>query len=121
MPTGCVKSLLDLLVIKNLGKLRKSLQDARNIAARRGTRHLTCTIPTRPAAEHRNSANGRPSQASPYPSAFMALPAWPMYMPSYLPRPLAQQSTMQAEHEELAMQCHDLKARELEVEQITRA
>ena len=62
-----------------------------------------------------------PSQAMPYPSAFMAPPAWPMYMPHYLPRPQAQQSSMQAEREKLARQRHDLEARELEVEWITRA
>ena len=44
-----------------------------------------------------------------------------MYMPSYLPRPPAQQSSMQAKREELARQRHDLEARELEVERITRA
>ena len=44
-----------------------------------------------------------------------------MYMPNYLPRPPAQQSSMQAEREELAMQHHDLEARELEVEWRTRA
>ena len=58
---------------------------------------------------------------TPYPSAFMAPPAWPVYMPNYLPRPQAQQSSMQAEHEELAMQRQELEARELEVEWRTRA
>ena len=61
------------------------------------------------------------NQTTPYPSAYMAPPAWPMYMPSYLPRPLAQQSSMQAKREELAMQCQELEARELEVERRTRA
>ena len=37
-----------------------------------------------------------------------------MYMPSYMPRP------MQAEFEELARQCQDLVARELEVQHMTR-
>ena len=32
----------------------------------------------------------------------MVPPAWPMYMPHYLPRPQAQQSSMQAEREKLA-------------------
>ena len=49
---------------------------------------------------------------------------------SYMPRPPAQQASMQAELEELARQCHDLElarqchdleARELGVEQRTRA
>ena len=61
------------------------------------------------------------SQVTPYPSAFMAPLAWPMYIPSYLPKPVAQQSSMQAECEELDRQRHDLEARELEVEQLTRA
>ena len=51
----------------------------------------------------------------------MVPPAWPMYMPSYLPGSPAQQTSMQAEREELARQCHDLEARELEVERMTRA
>ena len=51
----------------------------------------------------------------------MAPLAWPVYMPSYLPRPLAQQSPMQAECEELDRQHHDLDAVELEVQQINRA
>ena len=45
-----------------------------------------------------------PSQATPY-----------CLMPNYLPRPPAQQSSMQAEREELARQCHDLEVREIEV------
>ena len=44
-----------------------------------------------------------------------------MYMPNYLPRPQAQQSSTQAEREELAMQRENLEARELEVERRTRA
>ena len=44
-----------------------------------------------------------------------------MYMPNYLPWPQAQQSSTQAEREELAMQRQDLEARELEVERKTRA
>ena len=44
-----------------------------------------------------------------------------MYMPSYLPRPQAQQSSMQAERKELAMQHQELEARELEAERRTRA
>ena len=43
-----------------------------------------------------------PSQPTPYASALMAPPAWPMYMPSYMPRSLTQQAFMQAEFEELA-------------------
>ena len=44
-----------------------------------------------------------------------------MYMPSYMPRPLAQQASMQAELEELPRQHHDQEARVLEVERRTRA
>ena len=51
----------------------------------------------------------------------MAPPAWPMYMPSYMPRLPAQQPSMQAELEELARQLHDLEAREVEVKRRTRA
>ena len=56
------------------------------------------------------------SQSMPYPSAYMAPPAWPMYMPSYLPRPQMEQSSTQSERELLAMQRQELEARELEVE-----
>ena len=62
-----------------------------------------------------------PSQTTPYPSAFMTPPGWLMYMLSYLPRPPAQQASMQAEREELARQHHDLEARELDVEWRNRA
>ena len=52
-----------------------------------------------------------PSQPTPYASAFtfMAPPAWPMYMPSYMPRPPTQQAFMQAEFKELARQRRELK------------
>ena len=60
------------------------------------------------------------SQATPYASAFMAPPSWPMYMTSYMPRPPVQQVSMQAEFEELARQPQDLKARELEVQRMSR-
>ena len=50
----------------------------------------------------------------------MAPPAWPMYMPSYMPRPPTQQAFMQAEFEELARQSQDLEARELEFQRMTR-
>ena len=40
------------------------------------------------------------SQRTPYPSAYMAPPAWSVYMPSYPPRP--QQSSTQSERELLA-------------------
>ena len=40
-----------------------------------------------------------------------------IHRPSYRPRP----PPKQAEHEELARQCHDLEARELEVKRRTRA
>ena len=43
-----------------------------------------------------------PSQPTTYASAFMAVPAWPMYMPSYMPKPPTQQALTQAEFEELA-------------------
>ena len=61
------------------------------------------------------------NQSRPYPSAYMASPAWPVYMPSCLPQPQAQQSSMQAEYKELAMQRQELEARGLEVERRTRA
>ena len=53
----------------------------------------------------------------------MAPPAWPMYMPSYLPRPQVHQSSTQAGHEQLALQRQEseLEARELKVERRTRA
>ena len=60
------------------------------------------------------------SQPTPYASAFMAPPAWPMYMPSYMPRPPTQPAFMQAEFEELARQRQDLEACELEVQHLTR-
>ena len=44
------------------------------------------------------------NQSMPYTSAYMAPPAWPMHMPSYLPRPQIQQSSTQAKREQLAMQ-----------------
>ena len=50
----------------------------------------------------------------------MAPPAWPMYMPSYMPRPPAQLALSQAEFEELARQHQDLEARELEVQRMTQ-
>ena len=50
----------------------------------------------------------------PYASAFMASPAWPMYMASYMPRPLTQPPFMQAQFEEFARQHQDIEARELE-------
>ena len=50
------------------------------------------------------------SQPTPYASAFMAPPTWPMYMPSYMPRPQAQQALMQAEFEKLARQRQGLEA-----------
>ena len=73
-----------------------------------------CGVPLQSAAIPPMAGGPWPSQAMPYPSAVMAPPAWQMYMSSYLPRPLAQQSSMQARREELARQHHDLQARELE-------
>ena len=55
------------------------------------------------------------NQSMPYPTAYMAHPAWPM------PRPQIQQSSPQAEHEELAMQRQELETRKLEVERRIRA
>ena len=43
-------------------------------------------------------------QSTPYPGAFVASPAWPMFMPSYLPQPQVEQSSTQSEREVLAMQ-----------------
>ena len=62
-----------------------------------------------------------PSQATPYPSAFMALPPCQGICLITCLGPLAQQSSMQAEREELARYRQDLDCRELEVNQITRA
>ena len=56
------------------------------------------------------------NQSTPYPSTYLASPAWPMCMPSYLPQPQIQQSSAQAELEQLALQSQELEARELEVE-----
>ena len=42
-------------------------------------------------------------------------------MPNYLPQPQAQQSSTQAEREEVAVQRQDLEASELEAERSTRA
>ena len=57
-----------------------------------------------------------PSQPTPYASAFMAPPAWPMYMPCYMPRPPTQPPFMQAQFEGVPRQRQDLEARELEVQ-----
>ena len=61
-----------------------------------------------------------PSQPTPNASAFMAPLAWPMYMPSYMPWPPAQQALLQAEFEELARQHQDLEVQKLEVQHMTR-
>ena len=61
-----------------------------------------------------------PSQATPDASAFMAPPAWPMYMPSYMPRPPAQKPLKQAEFEEFDRQGQYLEPRELKVQHMTR-
>ena len=55
------------------------------------------------------------SQSTPYASAFMAPPAWPMYMPGCMPRPPTQPPFMQAQFEELIRQRQDIEARDLEV------
>ena len=56
------------------------------------------------------------SLPTPYASTFMALPAWPIYMPSYMPRLHTQPPFIQAQFEELARQHQDTEARELEVQ-----
>ena len=61
------------------------------------------------------------TQSMPYPSAYMAPTAWSMHMPSFLPPPKMEPSTIQSECELLAMQCQVLEDRELEVERRTRA
>ena len=61
-----------------------------------------------------------PNQPTPYASACMAPPAWPMYMPSYMPWPPTLPAFMQAEFEELARQHQDLEACELKVQLTTR-
>ena len=43
-------------------------------------------------------------------------PAWPVYMPSYMPRPPTQLPFLQAQFEELARQHQDIEAQELEVQ-----
>ena len=48
----------------------------------------------------------------------MAPPAWPMYMPSYMPSPLTQLPFMQAQFEEFARL--DLEERVLEVQPMSR-
>ena len=50
----------------------------------------------------------------------MAPPVWPMYMPSYMPRPLTQPPFLQAHFEELARPCQDIEAQELEVERMSQ-
>ena len=82
----------------------------------------TLSAPCRVLGHHITALAGAPwhSQATPYASEFMAPPTWPMYVPSYMPRPPAQQALMQAEFEELARQCQDLEVRELEVQRMTR-
>ena len=48
--------------------------------------------------------------ALPDASPFMAPPAWPMYMASYMPRPLTQPPFIQAQFEELARQNQEKEA-----------
>ena len=60
------------------------------------------------------------SQPIPYASTFMTPPAWPMYMPSYMPRPPTQLPFMQAQFKELAWQRKDIEARELEVQRMSQ-
>ena len=50
-----------------------------------------------------------PSQSTPYASAFMAPPAWPMYVPCNMPRPPTQPAFMQAEFKELAEEMLELR------------
>ena len=60
------------------------------------------------------------SQPTPYASAFMAPPALPMYMPTYMPRSLTHPPFMQAQFEELVRQRQDIEAQELEVQRMSR-
>ena len=57
----------------------------------------------------------------PYASPFMAAPAWPMYMPSYMPRPLTQSPFLKAQLEELAMRNQDIGPRELEIQRMSQS
>ena len=50
------------------------------------------------------------NQPTSYASPFVAPPAWPMYMPSCMPRPLTHSSFLQAQFEELARRNHDMEA-----------
>ena len=50
----------------------------------------------------------------------MAPPAWPMYMPSYMPRPPTQLPFLQDQFEELPRQHQDIEVRELEVQCMSR-
>ena len=61
------------------------------------------------------------SHGRPYPDTYMAPPAWPMYMPSYLPRPQMEPSSTQSEREQLAIQRQELEVKELEVKRRTQA
>ena len=76
------------------------------------------TLPGAPIAF--SCAPGAPVASTPYASAFKAPPAWPMYMPCYMPRPLTQPLFIQAQFEELARQHQDIEARELEVQRMSR-
>ena len=58
------------------------------------------------------------SQLTPYACALVAPPAWPMFMPSYMPRPPTQPPFMQAQFEELARQCQDIEVQDLEVQRM---
>ena len=60
-------------------------------------------------------------QPTPYVSPIMAPPAWPIYLPSYMPRPLTQLHFLHAHFEELARWNQDMEARELEIQCISRS
>ena len=67
----------------------------------RRRRQRPCRAPLQSAALPPMAGAPWLNQSRPYLSAYMALPAWPMYMPSYLPLPQVQQSSTQAEHNSL--------------------
>ena len=53
------------------------------------------------------------NQPTPYAGPFVAPTAWPMYMPSYITRPLMHSPFLQTQSEELARRNQDMEVREL--------
>ena len=51
----------------------------------------------------------------------MPPPAWPMYMPGYLPRPVTHSPFLKAQFEELARRDQEMVVRELEVQCMSRS